>query len=123
MTLNGNIYDTENSVQLCDLLQKPTIIELNAIDNQEQEALLMALLLINIILYTKHNQAGDGNLKNILLIDEAHVLLGGGTQRFRQLLYCVCIRYIRKAALETPAILSHSETERVLNRAMHPDAP
>ena len=77
---NGNIYDTENSVPLQDLLRKPTIIELNAIDNQEQKALIMALLLINIILYTKHNQAGDGNLKNILLIDEAHVLLGGGTQ-------------------------------------------
>lgn len=77
---NGNIYDTENSVPLYDLLRKPTIIELNAIDNQEQKALIMALLLINIILYTKHNQAGDGNLKNILLIDEAHVLLGGGTQ-------------------------------------------
>lgn len=77
---NGNIYDTENSVPLHDLLRKPTIIELNAIDNQEQKALIMALLLINIILYTKHNQAGDGNLKNILLIDEAHVLLGGGTQ-------------------------------------------
>lgn len=77
---NGNIYDTENSVPLQDLLRKPTIIELNAIDNQEQKALIMALLLINIILYTKHNQAGDGNLKNILLIDEAHVLLDGGTQ-------------------------------------------
>ena len=74
---NGNIYDTENSVPLSDLLRKPTIIELNAIDNQEQKALIMALLLINIVLYTKHNQAGDGNLKNIMLIDEAHVLLGG----------------------------------------------
>ena len=77
---NGNIYDTENSVPLYDVLRKPTIIELNAIDNQEQKALLMALLLINIILYTNHNQDGDGNLKNILLIDEAHVLLEGSTQ-------------------------------------------
>lgn len=77
---NGNIYDTENSVPLYDLLRRPTVIELNAIDNQEQKALIMALLLINIILYTKQNQAGDGKLKNILLIDEAHVLLGGGMQ-------------------------------------------
>lgn len=74
---NGNIYDTENSVPLSDLLRKPTIIELNAIDNQEQKALIMALLLINIVLFTKHHQAGDGKLKNIMLIDEAHVLLGG----------------------------------------------
>ena len=76
---NGNIYDTEKSVPLEDLLRRPTVIELNAIDNQEQKALIMALLLINIVLYTKHNQKGDGQLKNILLIDEAHVLLGGNT--------------------------------------------
>ena len=74
---NGNIYDTEKTIPLRDLLTCPTIIELNAIDNQEQKALIMALLLINIVLYTKHTQAGDGELKNILLIDEAHVLLGG----------------------------------------------
>ena len=39
-------------------------------------------------------------------------------ERYRQLLYCVCVRYIRKAALETPAILSETEFCRVLNRAM-----
>ncbi len=37
--------------------------------------------------------------------------------QFWQLLYCVCVRYIRKAALETSAMLSHTETERVLVRA------
>ena len=37
----------------------------------------MALLLIQICVYTKNNVSGDGRLKNILLIDEAHVLLGG----------------------------------------------
>jgi hypothetical protein len=39
----------------------------------------MALLLISIGVYTKNNQLGDGKLKNIILIDEAHVLLGGGS--------------------------------------------
>jgi DNA helicase HerA-like ATPase len=39
----------------------------------------MALLLINIGVYTKNNQLGDGRLKNIIMIDEAHVLLGGGS--------------------------------------------
>ena len=76
ITKNSNIYDTEKGIPLSDLLKKPTVIELNAIGDREQKALIMALLLINIVLYTKHNQAGDGRLKNILLIDEAHVLLG-----------------------------------------------
>lgn len=73
---NGNIYDTEKTVPLHDLLSKPTVIELNSLENHEQKALIMALLLINIVLFTKQNNVGDGNLKNILMIDEAHVLLG-----------------------------------------------
>lgn len=74
---NSNIYDTVNSIPLEDLLSKPTIIELNAISNKDQKSLIMALLLIMICAYTKNNVAGDGKLKNVMLIDEAHVLLGG----------------------------------------------
>ncbi len=75
---NSNIYDTVNTVPIEDLLTASTVLELNSIDNAEQKSLIMALLLINICLYTKHNQIGDGELKNAILIDEAHVLLGGG---------------------------------------------
>lgn len=75
---NSNIYDTINTVPIEDLLTVPTVLELNSIDNAEQKSLIMALLLINICIYTKHNQLGDGELKNVILIDEAHVLLGGG---------------------------------------------
>ena len=75
---NSNIYDTVNTVPLEDLLSKPTVIELNAINNKEQKSLIMALLLIMICVYTKNNVSSDGKLKNVLLIDEAHVLLSGG---------------------------------------------
>lgn len=74
---NSNIYDTINTVPIEDILTKPTVLELNAIDNAEQKSLIIALLLISVCVYTKHNQVGDGELKNVLLIDEAHVLLGG----------------------------------------------
>ena len=75
---NSNIYDTINTVPIEDLLTAPTVLELNSIDNTEQKSLIMALLLINICVYTKHNQIGDGELKNVILIDEAHVLLSSG---------------------------------------------
>lgn len=78
---NSNIYDTINTVPVEDLLKVPTVIELNSIDNAEQKSLIMALLLINICVYTKHNQVGDGKLKNVILIDEAHVLLGGSSTK------------------------------------------
>lgn len=74
---NNNIYDTVNTVPIEDLLTSPTVLELNSIDNAEQKSLIMALLLISTCIYTKHNQAGTGELKNVILIDEAHVLLGG----------------------------------------------
>jgi len=76
---NSNIFDTIHTVPIEDMLRKPTILELNSIDNTEQKALIMALLLINIGVYTKNNQLGDGKLKNIIMVDEAHVLLGGGS--------------------------------------------
>lgn len=71
---NPNIYDTVESVPLEDLLCAPTILELNAIDNEVQKSVLIALLLIQICVYTKQNHKGDGKLKNLLLLDEAHVL-------------------------------------------------
>ena len=74
---NSNIYDTIHTVPIEDLLTAPTVLELNSIDNAEQKSLIMALLLINVCIYTKHNHVGDGELKNAILIDEAHVLLGG----------------------------------------------
>ena len=74
---NSNIFDTVNTIPIEDILQKPTIVELNSIDNVEQKALIIALLLINIGVYVKNNHQGDGKLKNIMMIDEAHVLLGG----------------------------------------------
>lgn len=78
---NSNIYDTVNTIPLEDLLKRPTVIELNAINNKEQKSLIMALLLILICVYTKNNIAGDGMLKNVILIDEAHVLLSRSTTK------------------------------------------
>ena len=76
---NSNIYDTVNTVPIEDLLCKSTVLELNAIENDEQKALIMALLLSSICVFTKNNQKGDGVLKNVILIDEAHVLLDSGS--------------------------------------------
>ena len=77
---NSSIYDNVNTVSIEDLLSKPTVVELNAIENQEQKALIMSLLLSSICTYTKNNRIGDGQLKNVILIDEAHVLLDIGAK-------------------------------------------
>ena len=73
---NSNIYDNIHTIPLEDLISKPTVIELNAINNKEQKSLIMAFVLILICTYTKNNTNYEGGLKNLLLIDEAHVILG-----------------------------------------------
>lgn len=70
-----NLFDNYNSIPIEDLLTKPTIIELAAIENSDQKALIIALLLLSILSYVNKNYVGDGNLRNVILLEEAHVLL------------------------------------------------
>ena len=72
---NRIIFDNIHTIPIEDLLDKPTVIELNAIDDLEQKALIIAMLLINIGVYVKNTQNESSGLNNVILIDEAHVLL------------------------------------------------
>lgn len=69
------LFDQYSSIPVEDFLNKPTIIELSAIENSDQKALIIVLLLLSIMSYVNTNYMGDGNLKNLLLLEEAHVLL------------------------------------------------
>lgn len=76
--INSNpvLFDTNNALPYDTLLEHPTLIELDAIDNSDQKSLIMAMLLANLMLVVRHRQVCDGELKNVLVIDEAHLLLG-----------------------------------------------
>lgn len=70
-----NLFDNYYSIPIEDLLQKPTVIELAAIENSDEKALIISLLLLSILAYVNANYIGEGGLKNVLLLEEAHVLL------------------------------------------------
>lgn len=74
-----NLFDNYFSIPIEDILQKPTIIELAAIENSDQKALIIALLLLSILAYVNANYVGEGGLKNVILLEEAHVLLDAGS--------------------------------------------
>lgn len=74
-----NLFDNYFSIPIDDILQKPTIIELAAIENSDQKALIIALLLLSILAYVNSNYVGEGGLKNVILLEEAHVLLDADT--------------------------------------------
>lgn len=71
----ANLFGNYYSVPVSDLLSKPTIIELSAVQNKEEKSFIMALILLNVSAYIDNNYIGDGKLKNIVLIEEAHNLL------------------------------------------------
>lgn len=70
-----NLFDNYFSIPIEDILGKPTIIELAAIENNDQKALIIALLLLSILAYVNANYVGEGGLRNFILLEEAHVLL------------------------------------------------
>ncbi len=74
-----NLFDNYYSIPIEDLLTKPTVIELAAIENSDEKALIISLLLLSILAYVNANYVGDGNLKNVILLEEAHVLLDADT--------------------------------------------
>ena len=74
-----NLFDNYYSIPIEDILNKPTIIELAAIENSEQKALIIALLLLSILAYVNANYIGEGGLRNFILLEEAHVLLDADT--------------------------------------------
>lgn len=74
-----NLFDNYYSIPIEDLLSKPTIIELAAIENSDQKALIISLLLLSILAYVNSNYVGEGGLRNVILLEEAHVLLDAET--------------------------------------------
>lgn len=71
----ANLFDNYFSIPIEDILNKPTIIELAAIENSDQKALIIALILLSTLTYVNANYVGEGGLRNFILLEEAHVLL------------------------------------------------
>lgn len=76
-----SLFDNYGSIPIQDLLEKPTIIELAAVENPEQKALIIALLLLSILAYVNANYQSADALRNVLLLEEAHVLLDADVNR------------------------------------------
>lgn len=70
-------FDTIHSTAIEDLLSGCSIVEMGCLE-PEQKSLISALTLISILAYLKVTRESDANLRNIILIDEAHALLDQG---------------------------------------------
>ncbi len=75
----ANLFDQYSTIPVKDLLGKPTVIELAAIENSDQKALIISLVLLSVLSYVNTNYTGTGDLRNVVLLEEAHVLLDSGS--------------------------------------------
>ena len=71
----GLMLNSGHSMSFDDLLAKPTILEMAAIGNEEEKAFLLGAVLVRLAQYRQHQGTTDGELRHLLLIEEAHRLL------------------------------------------------
>jgi hypothetical protein len=63
------------STPLGDLLSRPTVLELSALGDDDEKALLMGLLLVGIYEHRQAEERGGSELRHVTLIEEAHRIL------------------------------------------------
>ena len=74
----GKIFNATSSRGFDELMDKPTIINLNQIVDDEQKALLISILLANLYEY-RMSRGAQQELQHVTIIEEAHRLLSKST--------------------------------------------
>ena len=72
----GAMLDAPASIPMARLLERPTVIELDHIGDDDERAFLMGLLLIRLYEHRRaHGTFGGDPLRHVVVIEEAHRLL------------------------------------------------
>jgi len=71
----GRMLDTRKSIPFGWIMQHPVIFELDAL-NGDEKSLLMMFLLSFVYEYAKANRLSGSKLRHVLLVEEAHNLIG-----------------------------------------------
>jgi hypothetical protein len=74
----GRMINTSNSIPLELLLQQPVVLELDAL-NADEKALMMMFVFTHLYEYAKANRPSGVPLTHVLVLEEAHNLIGHGT--------------------------------------------
>lgn len=70
----GLMLNTQQSIPIEQILDRPTVLELRYIGDDDEKAFLMAILLVLIYEYCQVNRPSD-KLQHLTLVEEAHRLL------------------------------------------------
>ena len=70
----GRMLDVRRSIPFDELLRHPTVLELEMLGDDDDKALMMALLLVRLVEHRRTAGEADG-LQHVIVIEEAHRLL------------------------------------------------
>lgn len=70
----GLMFDTEQPLDIVGLLANPTIIELDAIGDDDEKAFIVGLLFTRLAAQMMRLGSSDGQLRHLTVIEEAHRL-------------------------------------------------
>lgn len=73
----GRCFNNRRSLPLDELLSRPVVLELDAL-NEDEKALLMMFMLTLIREHAKATRRSGAPLSHVLLVEEAHVVIGRG---------------------------------------------
>lgn len=79
----ARFFSNYNSISAEDILCKPTVIELNGIPDADEKAVMTTIILSYLFAYLDANRVGETQerLKNLILIEESHVLLSNISEK------------------------------------------
>ena len=73
----GRMLDTQQSIPFDDLMKSPIVMELDAL-NEDEKSLMMMFILTFVYEYAKSTRKSGSPLKHVLVVEEAHNLIGRG---------------------------------------------
>ena len=73
----GRMLDTKKSISFDLLMRKPIVLELDAL-NEDEKALMMMFILTFVYEYAKSARRSGSPLRHLLVVEEAHNLIGRG---------------------------------------------
>lgn len=120
----GRCFNTRQSVPTDLWMQKPVIFELDAL-NDEEKALMMMFILTQVRAYAKTRRKSGAPLKHIVLLEEAHNVIGrddgqGATDRANP--QRAAIKYLTRMLAEMRALGEGIVIADQLPTALAPEA-
>jgi hypothetical protein len=76
----GAMLDVQRSLPMAELVESPSVLELQPLGDDDDKAFLMGLVLIRLYEYRRAGNQSAG-LRHLLVIEEAHRLLSKGGER------------------------------------------